>query len=57
MFRKDGLYKKIALENDLSYIMRKDEISFSGKHYIFYGQKIKAAISQKIHGNMFSVYW
>ena len=35
MFRKDGLSKKIALEYDLSYIMRKDGISFSRKYDIF----------------------
>ena len=57
MFRKDGLPKKIVLEYDLSYTMRKDGISFSRKYDIFfYGQKIKDDISQKIHGNMmFSV--
>ena len=56
MFQKDGLSKKIALEYDLSYIMRKDGISFSRKYDIFfYGWKMKN-ISQKIHGNMmFSV--
>ena len=36
MFRKDGLSKNIALEYYLSYIMRKDGISFSRK-YIFLG--------------------
>ena len=36
MFRKDGLSKKIALEYDLSYIMRKDGISFSRKYDIFF---------------------
>ena len=35
MFRKDGLYKKIALEYGLSYIMRKYGISFSRKYDIF----------------------
>ena len=36
MFRKDGLSKKIALEYDLSYIMRKDGISFSRKYDFFF---------------------
>ena len=36
MFQKNGLFKKIALEYDLSYIMRKDGISFSRKHDIFF---------------------
>ena len=36
MFQKDGLSKKIALEYDLSYIMRKDGISFSRKYDIFF---------------------
>ena len=59
MFPKDGLSEKIALEYDLSYIMRKDDISFSQKCNIpFYGQKMKDDISQKIHRNMmFSVCW
>ena len=35
MFRKDDLSKKIALEYDLSYIIRKDGISFSQKYHIF----------------------
>ena len=35
MFRKDGLSKKILLEYDLSYIMTKDDISFSRKYDIF----------------------
>ena len=39
MFRKDGLSKKIALEYDLSYIMRKDGISFSRKYDIFFTDK------------------
>ena len=59
MFRKDGLSKKIALEYDLSYIMRKDGISFSRKYDIsFYGWKMKDDISQKIHRNMMlSICW
>ena len=36
MFRRDGLSKKIVLEYDLSYIMRKDGISFSRKYDIFF---------------------
>ena len=36
MFWKDGLSKKLALECDLSYIMRKDGISFSRKYDIFF---------------------
>ena len=32
--KKDGLSKKIALEYDLPYIMRKDDISFSRKYDI-----------------------
>ena len=35
MFRIDGLFKKIALEYDLSYIMREDGISFSRKYDFF----------------------
>ena len=33
MFRKDGLSKKLALEYDLSYIMKKDDIFFSRKYF------------------------
>ena len=36
MFRKDDLSKKIALEYDLSYIIRKDDISFPRKYDIFF---------------------
>ena len=32
MFCKDGLSKKIALEYDLSCIIRKDDVSFSQKY-------------------------
>ena len=35
MFRKDGLYKKIALQHDLSYIMRKDGIFFPENNILF----------------------
>ena len=35
MFSKDGLSKKIALEYDLSSIIRKDGTSFSRKYDIF----------------------
>ena len=34
MFWKDGLSKKITLEYDLSYIIRKDHISFSRKYHL-----------------------
>ena len=34
MFQKDGLFKKIALEHNLSYIMRKNAISFFQKYDI-----------------------
>ena len=59
MFRKDGLSKKIALEYDLSYIMRKDGISFSRKKIFFFTDgKGKIIFLKKIHGNMmFSVCW
>ena len=36
MFRKDGLSKKIALEYDLSCIIRKDCISFSRKYDLIF---------------------
>ena len=36
MLWKDNLSKKIALEYDLSYTMRKDGISFSQKYDIFF---------------------
>ena len=35
MFRIDGLSKNIALEYDLSCVIRKDDISFSRKYNIF----------------------
>ena len=35
MLRKDGIFIKIALKYDLSYIMRKDGISFSQKYDVF----------------------
>ena len=35
MFWKDGLFKKVALEYNLSSIIRKDGISFSRKYDIF----------------------
>ena len=35
MFWKDGISKKIALEYDLSAIIRKDDISFSWKYDSF----------------------
>ena len=36
MFWKDGLSKKIVLEPDLSYIMKKDDIFFSRKYDNFF---------------------
>ena len=58
MFRKDGLSQTVALEYDLSYIMRKDGIFSPENMIFFYGRKMKDDISQKIHGNMmFSVCW
>ena len=59
MLRKDGLSKKIAQEYDLSYIMRKDGISFSRKYDTFFnGWRMKDDISPKIYRNMmFSVCW
>ena len=44
---KDGLSKKIALEFDLSCIIRKDDISFSRKYDLTPWQKIKYGLSQK----------
>ena len=47
--------KKLALEYDVFYIMKKDGIFFP-KNIFFYGRKMKDNISQKLHGNMmFSV--
>ena len=58
MVQRDGLSKKIAMEFDLSYIMRKYGISFSEKMKFFCGQKMKDNVSQKIHGKMmFSLCW
>ena len=54
---KDGLYRKIALEYDLSCIIWKDGIFFQKIWYFFFGRKMKDDFSQEIHGNMiFSVY-
>ena len=39
IFRKDGFSIKIALEFDLSYIMRKDGISFSRRYDFFFRTK------------------
>ena len=47
MFRKDGLSKKIALEYDLSYIMRQDCISFSRKNIFFTDGKWKMTFLKK----------
>ena len=52
MFRKDGLFEKIALKYDLSRIVWKDGIFFPRKHdsFPFFD------LSQEIHVNMiFSV--
>ena len=50
-------FKRIVLEYDLSYIIRKDGICFSRK-YFFYGWKIKDDLSQKADGNtMLFVCW
>ena len=48
--------KKIAAEYDLSSTIRKDDISFSRKYDTFSRRKVKDDLSQKIHGNMFSMY-
>ena len=52
MFWKDGLFKKIAPEHDLSCIFWKDSIFFLKMWYFFFGQKMKDDLSQEIHGNM-----
>ena len=58
IFRKDGFSIKIALEFDLSYIMRKDGISFSRRYDFYFPNQKWKMISQKIHGNMmFFVCW
>ena len=44
---KDGLSKKIALEFDLSCIIRKDDVSFSRKYDLTPWRKIKYGLSQK----------
>ena len=54
---KDGLFKKIALEYDLSCIIRKSGIFFPKTWYLFFGRGAKGDLSREIHGNMtFSVY-
>ena len=53
MFRKDDISKIIALEYDLSCIIRKDDISFSQKYdLISLDGKGKMIFLKKIHGNM-----
>ena len=47
MFWKDGLPKKIALEYDLSYIIGKDDISFSQNIIWFFRQNMNDDLSQK----------
>ena len=44
--------KNIALEYDLSCIIRKDGISFYRKYDIFSRRKVKDDLSLKIRGNM-----
>ena len=56
MFWKDCLSKKIALEYHLSCIIRKDGIFFFENMILFFRRKMKDVLSQKIHGNIFSVY-
>ena len=56
MFQKDGFFKKIALEYDLSCIIWKDGIFSQKTRYFFFGWKIEDDLFQEIHGNMiFSV--
>ena len=45
MFRKDGL--STALEYDLSYIIRKDDIFFPKNIILFFRQKMKDDLCQK----------
>ena len=53
MFWKDGLFKKIALEYDLSCIIRKDDIPFFPKIWPYSSdRKWKKIFLKKIHGNM-----
>ena len=48
MFRENGLSKKkIALEYDLSCIIRKIDISFSENMILSFRQKMKDDLSQK----------
>ena len=57
MFWKDGLSKKIALEYDLSCIIRKGGIVFHEKRILFFRRRKKGDLSQKISGNIiFSGY-
>ena len=48
--------KKIALDSDPSCIFRKDSISFPENMILFFRQKMKTDLSQKLHGNIFFVY-
>ena len=49
--------KDTTPEYDLSCIIRKDDIFFSGKYYIFSKRKAKDDLFQETHGNMmFPVY-
>ena len=56
MSSKDGLFKKIALEYDLSCIIGKGDISFSRKYDLNPRRKMKDDLSQKkkkkIHRHM-----
>ena len=58
MFWKDHLSKKIALESDLSYIVRRYFFYiFPENMILFFRQKMKDDLSQKIRGNMiFSLF-
>ena len=57
MFWKDGLFKKIALEYDLSCLIWKESIFFPENMIFPFGRKMKDDLSQEIEGNMiFSVY-
>ena len=47
MSSKDGLFKKIALEYDLSCIIGKGDISFSRKYDLNPRRKMKDDLSQK----------
>ena len=57
VFWKDGLFKKIAVEHDLSCITWKDGFFFPKIWYFFFGRKMKDDICQETHGNLiFFIY-